>query len=225
MLVETGFRRNQIAERTTAIRAVKGLQIHLGIPFMAFVGETIEMDGHAGNDKQILIRADKPCLKSIRCADHYPACNRKRPVEPGTHDHAAIALSFQFPVNALFQVKVFDTPGRCISMRKDHAPAVDSADFRQAECQDCGTVPRRVIPAAWCKVPRRTFLQAAIPCPLQPIRRFGSGMPWADTGINKVKYGLDLIHISGVPPFLHTKRGLPGRWPKSAASFFIANTS
>ena len=57
------------------------------------------------------------------------------------------------------------------------------------------------------------------------LNRFGSGMPWADTGINKVKYGLDLIHISGVPPFLHTKRGLPGRWPKSAASFFIANTS
>ena len=75
--------------------AVEGHHIHLGVEFAVLVHLAVHVDGEVGNEQQIPVDLHQTGFQSGLRAHQHAARHGQRTVQPGGHDHAAVALGVE----------------------------------------------------------------------------------------------------------------------------------
>ena len=152
------------------------------------------MDGDARNDEQILIGVHETGFHPIPVFHNDAARDGQRAVEPGAHDHAAVALRLQLHAARLLDSGVLHAPRWDVAVAQGNAQSGGGL-LRDAEREDGGAVSRRIVFPAGAERPRLRLGKTLVACLAEAAARLGGGVPRTDAGLQKVQYGLDFIHV------------------------------
>ena len=162
--------------QAAALGPEDGLQVHLGVVVQAGVG-------HAG---QCPLRVYQTALHAVGGAHQQAACHAQGPVEPGGHQHAAIALHLGAGKAVVGPVQRLDAPGGRVTVAGCGVPAGERA-FGHPPGQNGRAVAGGVVFAAGHKVPYRALRAVPVALGFQNGRGGRRRVERADTGVQKRK--------------------------------------
>ena len=138
-------------------------QVYFAVRRKPAVHAVIHMDGQAGNDGNHVIERDQHALDAVLGFHHDAPGNRKRTVEPGVVDHAAVGFHVQTGVRpGPFERRVrLQLEGGRIGMRCGNLEMQARRAYiaSHLERDDAGIVAHRVIRTARLAFPRPHFGQ------------------------------------------------------------------
>ena len=123
------------------------------------------MNGEAGDHDQISVYADQAGLNPVFVPDDNAARNRKRAVEPGLHQEAAVFFDIQADVAVPVHLRVYlDFKGGAVTVacgdhKADRSLFPAAGFFRDPERDDGRPSPDSKISSAFTKVPCRGLVQ------------------------------------------------------------------
>ena len=183
---------------------------------MAGVAAAVKVDAQGGDHRHGTVDVHQPGVQAVLGAHQHPACHAQGPVQPGGHDHAAVALHRQAFASGRGGLGGFQPPARVVRVGDGHPPSADAV-LRHPPGHDGGPVAGDVIPAAGGQVPVIGFFQFGIAGGFQPAGGLGHRVPGGHAcpqkGEQAVK-GLCILHSEAKPSFSKlTGPGAAGRRP------------
>ena len=119
-----------------------GLQIHLRVVLHAVVQVMVEVDAEVGDDSQRPVGVDQQAPDAVLRADQNAARHAQGTVQPGGHDHAAVALGLRLGKDCvLAAVQLLDAPGGRIAVAGGDQPVSSPLGIRHASTAE----PLRVV--------------------------------------------------------------------------------
>ena len=172
--------------QAAALGPEDGLQVHLGVVVQAGVGLPVEVDAQVRDAGQCPLRVHQTALHAVGSAHQQAACHAQGPVEPGGHQHAAVALHLGAGKAVVGPVQRLDAPGRRVTVAGCGVPAGERA-FGHPPGQNGRAVAGGVVFAAGHKVPCRALRAVPVALSFQNGRGGRRGVERTDTGVQKRK--------------------------------------
>ena len=90
----------------------------LHFPLFMLVHAAVHMDRDGGNDEHGAVDRDELLCEVAVLRDEETSCDGEGTVEPGRHDHAAVALDIELHIGAVCDLRIlFDLEGRGVAVR------------------------------------------------------------------------------------------------------------
>ena len=178
--------RGQDLFQVSALAAEDGLQIDLRVILHAVVQVAAEVDAEVGDAGQRTVGADQTTLDAALGAHQQTACHGQWTVEPGGHDHAAVALDLGLGEDLVLRVELLDTPGGRVAVAGGCVPA-GQLTLGHTPCQHGRAVAGGVILAAGGQLPRGALRAVHIALGFQNGGRSSRGVESTDAGVQKTE--------------------------------------
>ena len=173
-----------------ARRTEDGLQIDLRVIVLPLVDLVVKVDAKVRDAGQRTVRMDKNALHAVLRPDKDAACHAQGTVQPGGHDHAAVALRLGAGKHGvLAAVQLLDLPGGGIAVAGRDMPA-GQLPFGHPPGQHCRTVAGGVVFSAGHQLPGCAFGALLIAVGLQNGRCCCGRVKGADAFVQKIKQTL-----------------------------------
>ena len=140
--------------------AVERDHVDLRVEVVAGIDIAVEMNGHVWDERRVAAEIDEPRMQARFILDDGAPGDGKRPVQPGGHDHAAVALDVEAHVFAARFIfgEGLEFESRGIAVAGDDLERREAA-FRHAQRKQRRAVAGQIIPAARRELPRFAFVQ------------------------------------------------------------------
>ena len=147
----------------------------------------VEVDAEVGDDSQRPVGVDQQALDAVLRADQNAARHAQGTVQPGGHDHAAVALGLRLGKDCvLAAVQLLDAPGGRIAVAGGDMPTGQLA-LGHPPCQHGRAVAGGVILAAGGQLPRGALRAVHIALGFQNGGRSSRGVESTDAGVQKTE--------------------------------------
>ena len=137
------------------------------------------MDGQRRDDEQVAVNIHKAALDAVLGLDEGAPADGQRAVQPGGHDHPAVALDAQAAAAVVFNGVILDFPRRGVAVAGHDAPAADGV-LRHAPRHNGRAVAGCVVALARLEVPVVGLLQPGEAGSAQPAFGGGGGVERGD---------------------------------------------
>ena len=176
---------DEVGQGAAARGAPQRLHIDLRVEGVALVDVPLKVDGQRRDDEQVAVKVHKVALDAVLGLDEGAPADGQRAVQPGGHDHPAVALDAQAAAAVVFNGVGLDFPRRGVAVAGHDAPAADGV-LRHAPRHNGRAVAGRVVALARLKVPVVGLLQPGEAGCAQPAFGGGSGVERGDGLLQKL---------------------------------------
>lgn len=144
--------------------AIEREHVLLHFPIFMLVHAAVHMDRDGGDDEHGAVDRDELLCEVAVLRDEETSCDGEGTVEPGRHDHAAVALDIELHIRAICDFRIlFDLEGRRVAVRGSDMEGF-CAFFRHGEGHEGAAISGDDVLAAFLDLPGVFFADLCEAC-------------------------------------------------------------